>query len=518
MGHYIVPPFPSDPQEVERWETTRQRRRLLSGCWEEDVQRRVLSHFGTVRSAVIGKACKALNLFDRVCSALASCYDETPKVWHREGNGDVPGLLGQDGLIAGTGIWELLRDVQRYTIGCREELLRVDWNARDGLHVRRIHADTVLAQAWTSCPDRPHTLYELRWFEQEQDYFWEVLSVADPANPVYAIHRMKGGGAPRTMHDQLHRAVQGAGGIDPMGLLGPDYTRELLGQDYSGAAYPFRWTQGARRGQPFLPVGTYHAQRTGRLWNHREQQEAVEATLDLATAWTFFMHALFRASWPQRYVGNGMVGGVAGATPASEQGGAAVTREVVTDPTSLLELFAKNPQHPILVGQWGPGANLLEMADAIGRFESAVSQFDGLDAGHVVRRTSNDAESAASLSIKREGRRQAQRVYEPQQRRVDLELVERLAALSNLAGLTPQVVPETGYRLRYVALPLSPEELRARREHNNELIDQGRLSIIDALMDENPGITREEAIALKARIDDENTRYSRPVDDPAQAA
>lgn len=496
---FAVPPFPSDVYESARWTATRQRVRLLEGLWGQDIQARVLGYFGEVRAAIIGRAVRSMNLFDRLCSALASCYDETPRLWHGSSD-ELPGFLGLDGLVARTGHWELMRDVQRHIVGCREGLIRVDWNRRDGLHVRRVRADAVLAWAWSATPDVPHTVHELRWIDDRQDWFWEVLSLADPSRPVYELRGV---------------ATTGNQG-GPMSHLGPDYTRQLLGSDMSGSAYPYRWTQAPRRGEPFVPLGLYHAQRTGALWSPQAQQEAVEATLDLAAAWTFWMHALFRASWPQRALFNGRVVSGTRATPTGN-GAQALTTEVVTDPTSLLEVVGSDPQHPASGFQWGAGASVLEMADAIGRFESAVSNFDGLDAGHVIRRTSNDAESAASLAIQNESRRAAKRVYEGQQSRVDLEIVDRMAAISNLGGLTPRPLPENGYRVRYVALPLAPSELQARREHNTALIAQGRMSVIDALMDENPGIDRAEAVALKARIDAENAAYKTPVAAPAAA-
>lgn len=485
-----APPPSLEVLEQQRWSVSRQRRRLLTGGFGYDVERRVFTHFGATRASIIGRAVLGLNLFDRLCNTLAALYDRAPRVTSRD-RGELPEMLGPDGAVAHTGIWRMGRHVQKMTIGCREMLLRPDFNGRDGLHVRTVYPDAVLARSWASTPNRPYEVWELRL--RGNTWTWECMSIEDPSRPTWRVFEAGLDG-----WAVMASPLGGLTGMNPA-MLGRDVTGHFLGDEFDGDRYPYRWTQGERAGQPFLPYVVYRAQDTGELWNAGTQQEAVDASLDIATAWTFFQHALHKASWPQRYIAGGTV---AGAT--TEENGKIHYREIVTDPTVALELQSDNDRQQMQVGQWGPGANIRDMADAITTFQAALSNFDGLDLSHVVRQTSNDGTSAASLAILSDKRREAQATYEPQQAAGDLEAIEKIAAIVNRAGLVRTTVPEAGYRIRYAAIPLSPAELQARRDHNTALIEAGRMSVVDAYMEEHPGITRDEASRELARIRREN--------------
>lgn len=479
IASQLVAPNPPSTGDALRWEVGKLRARMLGGAWAEDVDRRLRNYLGDIRADLVGRACRSMNLFGRLCDHLAACYDKAPKVWHREG--DLDGFLGRQGAVAKIGLWPMMRDFQRSVIGVREGIMRADYNRMDGLHVRRVETWAAIAEARAATPDRPHTLWELRWLPRRQAWAWEILSIADPARPEHRLVLAEG-----------TRAETGGAGGGLQGVtLGQDITRAELGIEPVGDAYPYRWTRGELRGQPYLPAVLYHARAKGSLWDHLSGSEAVDAALDVAVAWSFYLHSLFRAGWPQRYV----AGVEVRSTVVQDRNGRPV-RQVVTDPTSLVELDITAGAQP-LIGQWGPGAEPKTVAESISIFESAASQFDGLDVAHVVRRTSNDAASAASLAIQRDSRIAAQATYGTQQAPGDLELLAKLAAIGNAAGLL--AVPEDGYEITYQAIAPSGVELAARREHNSAMVAAGRMSVVDAVADEH-GTDREGAIAILKRI------------------
>lgn len=491
----LCAPPPPSIGDAMRWEVGRLRERMLSGAWAEDVERRLRNYLGEIRADLVGRACRSMNLFGRLCDHLAACYDKPPKVWHRDG--DLDGFLGRQGAVAKIGLWPMMRAFQRSVIGTREGILRADFNRLDGLHVRRVETWAAIAEARAATPDRPHTLWELRWLPHRQAWAWEILSIADPARPEHRLVLAEG----------TRAEAGGAGGGLRGVVLGQDITSVELGADLVGDRYPYRWTQGERRGEPYLPAVLYHAQATGKLWDWTAGAEAVDAALDVAVAWSFYLHSLFRAGWPQRYV----AGAEVRSTVVKDRNGREV-RQAVTDPTSLLELDVTAGAQP-LIGQWGPGAEPKTVAESISIFESAASQFDGLDVAHVVRRTSNDAASAASLAIQRDSRIAAQATYGTQQAPGDLELLAKLAAIGNAAGLLS--VPEEGYEITYQAIAPSGVELAARREHNTAMVAAGRMSIVDAVADEH-GTDREGAIAILKRIRADQAEYGQPSPSPTK--
>jgi hypothetical protein len=62
----------------------------------------------------------------------------------------------------------------------------------------------------------------------------------------------------------------------------------------------------------------------------------------------------------------------------------------------------------------------------------------------------------------------------------------------------------------YRDLPLSPEELQARRANVIELMGAGLLSRVRAYQELNPGLTEASASAELARIDAERLRLTLP--------
>lgn len=474
-NEYLSPPVPVDSYDAQRWQESRRRRRLLEGMWGVDLEHRIRLHFGIVRRMILGPKSKSRNLYRRLVTELSVLYRTPPKVANRYGGADA--LLGPDGMLARSGIWPQMRSVQTYALGVREEAVRIEFDPITGRPAyRQVHADNLCGRSRALDPGVPVELRELRWYEFEGRgrWAWDILSTEDPDRPFYRIEEVRGDGRE-----------------------GTDITRQVLGREVSGDAYPYRWTQGPRRGQPFLPYVLYHADISSQLFDPFSWIELADAALDVAAAWTWWGHLLFKASWPQRY---GIDVYVEGMIPEETDGG--LRTEVPADASSLIHLRTRsgavNPQ----VGQWQPSADILNTAQAIGLFERGCSDIAGIDAAHIVRESS-DAWSGAALSISRDGKREAQALYQPQFEPRDIELLEKSAALVNLSETLAAPLPEEGYRVLYAPIGLAYQELEQRRRHHTELIEKGRMSLTEAYQEEHPGVTPDEARAalVDARVE-----------------
>ena len=474
---YHVPPMPIDPEDSRRWNETRRRRRLLDGAWPVDLERKLEIQFGLIRREVMGPSSLAKNFFKRTCEELASLYHKAPRQWHESGD-SLDEFLGPNGLIQYSMRWNRMRRFQVETLGLRENMLRFD--VRDGrLFQRTVYPDTVTARSHPSDPNRPIEIKELLWHAvpglDRPSWCWHVLSIEDEANPSYRVFTSKNGG------------------------IGEDVTAVVLGGDMSGENYPYRWTQGDRAGTPFLPYVLFHAEMGAGLFDAFNWLELVEGSYDVACLWTFWVHVVFRASWPQRYALNAIVAGT-----ATEDGdGRGRRQSIPTDPTSVVHFEVDQPGTQPQIGQFVPSADAKQLQQAIAAFEGSLVAITGIDAANIVR-DSSDAFSGAALSINRDGKREAQAAYEEQFRMSDVEATEKSAALLNLSGALPYDLPESGYRIAYSTIPLSPNELQSRREHNNGMIEAGRMSRVDAYIDENPGTSRDEAMQALERIATEN--------------
>ena len=467
-SQYLSPPVPVDAEDAQRWQESRRRRRLLEGMWGVDLEHRIRLHFGVTRRMILGPKSKSRNLYKRLVSELAVLYRTPPKVTNYLGNADL--LLAPNGMLHRAGLWPQMRSVQSFVLGVREEAVRVEFDPITKRPAfRQVHADNMLARSRALDPGVPVEIKELRWYELNGRgngcWCWDILSIEDMNNPVYRIEKVPNDGA----------------------SYGEDVTRQVLGGDFSGENYPYRWTQGPRRGEPFLPYVLYHADVSSQLWDPYCWIELADASLDVAAAWTWWGHLLFKASWPQRY---GIDVYVEGMIPEETDGG--LRTEVPADPTSLIHLRARSGATNPMVGQWQSSADTLTTAQAIGLFEKGCSDIAGIDAAHIVRESS-DAWSGAALSISRDGKREAQMLYQPQFEPRDIELLEKAAALVNLSEYLPQALPEEGYNIVYSSINLSPGELESRRRHHSELIQQGRMSLSEAYIEEHPGTTTEDA-------------------------
>jgi len=119
---------------------------MLCGRWQVDLEDALVKLFGLARRPIIGRKSLAENPFRNLCNQLASNYLSPPMVTHPDG--DLPELLGSEGLLKQIGLVPLLRRLQPRLIGLREMLVNVSWSQELGrVVVRAVRPDTVTAAA-----------------------------------------------------------------------------------------------------------------------------------------------------------------------------------------------------------------------------------------------------------------------------------------------------------------------------------------------------------------------------------
>ena len=463
-----APPAPSNPEEAARWEHTRHRRALMEGTWQRLLEDRLQAQLGSTRRQAWGIPDLSANPFRVIAYELSTLYDAAPDVHHNAaenaamksgGTSSADGLIGGEGLIAKSGVWTQMPRVQAMTIALREMWLRID--VVDGrLTYRPVSPDMIVAEADPQRPTIPLAVAEIRLrnIDGEAVWAWDVLDIRDPAFPRYEVRKVGEGG--------------GFGEDVTVKVLGVnDAKKNAADPEWSGANYPYRRTS---NDAPILPGVLYHASQYGdRLFDPYYGVELYEGSLSLSVYYSFLAHCLRDASFPQRYAIGVRVAGTEMTDGLTR--GARV--EVVTDPTTILMLDAATESQPT-VGQFQAGADVATLESTIAAIAHRLATDAGLSQTDI-QRTSGSAKSGYAISLSNEGKRMAQRRYVVQFRATDEELVAKSAILFNRA--TGSAFPEGGYSVLYREVPLSPEELDARRKHAMEMLEAGLMDRVEAL-------------------------------------
>lgn len=461
-GDPTIIPTPADAETGRRWAHTRMVRRMLDGGWQPDLDTRLAEEVGRERTSAWGIAKTTCMPLTSICRETAALYLTEPEVY----SGDVPifGVLADR--IAASGLWARMPRYQSMVIGLRECALRVSVSAGGAVQYRPVYPDLLDGSADPDAPDVPTCIRELR-YREGLGWCWDVLDVSDAASPVYRVETF--------------------GGLDVSGAA--------LGGDYSGESYPYRRSDGT----PVIPYVLHHAESLGdRLWNWRGNWETVQACLDLAVNYTFLGHCLRDASFPQRYTLD--CGFVGAGTIETPDGGSRV--DVVADPAVIMRAESTQEGRQPIISQFSAAADPAMLEGVISALANRIAIDAGLPPADI-QRMGGPAKSGYAIALSNEGKRSAARRYAPGFRPVDERLIGLTAILLNRA--TGTSLPESGYQVRYRDLPLSPEELAARRANVIELRGAGLISRTKAYQELNPGITEATARRELAAIDAERT-------------
>ncbi len=473
---------PNAPTQADdaRWSHTALRRRMLQGTWEQDLEDELYRHLPTDRREAWGPSDLSSNVFEQVNRQLSVLYTERPQVHNVEG--DIEPLQK---MVNDAGLFPLMQRMQQYTLGMRECIMRIDVNPHaegmtvdyPGIQYRIVTPDYVICDASPDLPDKPNYYQELRLRtnkEGKTEWVWDIFDIRDLNNPRFGMYKA---------------------GAD--GSIGIDVSEDYMGHPaHVGLdSYPYIDSQG----RPFLPITMYHAEKTGLLWNTYDQSQLCYGFLQSAVYFTFFGHAMKNASWPQRYA----IGVTINGLTALEQDTTARRAGIATDPSSIL-MFQPTEDTQPQIGQFQPGADVHSLLESIAKYEYRVATTSGISPAEL-QRTSGDPRSGYALAVSRQGQREAQRKYAPVFRMADEELLTKTAILSNRFLNTS--LPETGYRIAYKSLPLSPDETRAAREDIVQKLSAGLISPIQAMQIMYPDLSEEQARQELTKIRKERAEF-----------
>jgi len=457
------PPAPTTETGI-RWKEAARRRRLLEGLWKVDLKEALAREFDPRRRRAQGPPDLSKNLFRSLITQLAVLYDRPPVIEHV----DATAVEAMEAICTNGGLWQIAVTMQQMTLGIREGFYRFDVPPGEDpkLLVRIIPADLLWLDAPPDCPDQPNVMHEYRLREDSEGrkrWTRDVIDVSDPGAPFYRVESADGK---------------------------VDLSDAFIG-NLSGDAYPYRKTDGT----PILPGSLYHATRTGNLWDPFRGIELVDGTLVVAGLWTQWRHLVRDASWPQRWAINAVVDGL----DVNKDGSATV----VTDPASLLNFRPKIPGSSAAVGQFAPGGDPQALGDAIRDYAADLAADFDLSPGDI-KRTHTDPRSGFAIEIERSGQRSAQRRSEPQFSRGDEASLSVIATLWNRA--TGSTLPEDGWGIRYLGLPLSAEERRLVMEDHKMRAEMG-ITSKPALLAAVEGITLDQARRQLVQFQLDNDRF-----------
>ena len=480
---YPQKPVAPDPLTESRFEHTSLRRRMLTGQWHDDLVEEIERHVPSDRARAWGVPDMSSNIFKAATQALSVLYQEPPSVGvaYASPNQADP-LLSRDGLIDKSGLWAMMQRVQMLTIGLRECFLRVDINEKKtGLLYRIVTPDFVYADSPAGDPSNPNVVHEyrLRHDEMSGDYVWTIDSfdLRNANNPKYEVWT-----------------------INQNGERHEDVSKKYLGGDHSGDSYPYRDSSN----QPFIPYTLYHAEVFGGLFDAFNGAEIIAGALNGAVLYTYFLHLSRDCAHPQRWI--------LGALPAGmnmyDNDLSSRRNAIATDPASIL-LFSSDPdlqpgQQP-QIGQFQAGGDVEKTLAAISAYERKIASTAGIS-GSDLQKMSGDPRSGYAIALSRSGLREAQRKFRPAFQRGDTRTLEISAMIANrFLGMS---LPETGYRVEYHAIPLSPNEMKGQREQILALVASGLMSKVEAIQVLHPDLDDEEAVKRLELIRQQNIQYS----------
>ena len=485
MNTYSYPNMPPAPDTVNqrRWNHTGVRRRIMQGVWEQDLEESLLQHLSSDRRAAWGVADMSSNTLEQVTRQLAMLYQEQPTITHKE---NIEPLIERDGYLLKAGLFPLMQRVQQYAIALREVILKIDVingkpnqpKQEKGFQFRIVTPDFVYCESHPDAPDIPvyYREYRLRYDADTDDYKWiaDVFDIRTGRESEFALYE-----------------------INTDGSLGLEVTEKYTGNPkQSGDDYPYRSSAGI----PFLPIQIYRAEKTGELWNSFDSSSLTYGTLTSAVLFSFYLHLVRDACWSQKYVAGLHLAGMNQLDQDLVSRRAAIT----TDPSSIL-VFTPDPDintQP-LIGTFEPSADPEKLLESVAKYEYRVATAAGISSE--VLRQSGDPRSGYALSISREGQREAQRKYAPLYRSLDESMLSKVAMMANI--YFGDRLPESGYRVQYQQLRLSPEEMKAIREDCIAKLNAGLISPVDAIMLLNPDLDELEAKNELIRIRRERAEF-----------
>ena len=460
MMNKPIKPLAKTTEEQARWEHTGLRRRMILGLWEEDLEDELSRHLPADRREAWGPADLSSNPFEQITRQLSVLYHENPSVTNL--NGNIEELVSREGLVTQAGLWQLQQRTQQMVLGLRESIVRIDVNPHvqgapvqaPGIQYRIVTPDMVYCESHPDQPDIPVYYKEYRLRKNpEGRLVWvaDIIDIRDMNRPMFGMFE-----------------------LNQDGTIGRDVSEVYMGHPtHAGEDYPYRDSTG----KPFLPITLYHAEKTGFLWDSYNGSQMVYGSLTCGVLYSMWVHLVRDACWSQKYVAGLSIAGL----NQLDQNEIARRSSIATDPSSIL-VFTQDPdaQGQPLVGSFSIPTDPHALLESISKYEMRVGLAAGLSPADISRSSNGDPRSGYALAVSRSGQREAQKKFAPVFRMGDEDLLAKTAMLSNRFLGTN--LPETGYRVSYHSMPLTPEEMKAQREDIVQKMQAGLISPVTAVM------------------------------------
>ena len=486
------PPMPTLADQ-NRAELTSTRFEVLNELWDDALAEWMAEHVDQERLAAWGPPDTSVNPLVDLCRQLSTpgLYGRRPTISNRTPADE---LIAPGGLLDRAGLFVKLQQVQYFTIGLGDFLLRVDALAdSQRLAYRLVAPHNVYAVSDDDLPDVPIEIWELRlrWWADRAQWVWTW-------DQIRLVDKERGG-------EPSYRSILASSDPDEAGV---DVSDVFLGGDFVGDSYPFRDSQGT----PLIPYSWYRSQDAGLLWNHNQKRGATRGTFNAALNWTYAQHAARDASGSTIFAVGIEEPSLTTRRNADQDRRA--LRTLTLTPGAMVFLRASQDAGQAHFFQAGPGANLDSVAGYASLYEQKQAVRWGLNPSDLSRLNANPM-SGAALFVSTKGRREYARQLEPLARRADLETIRISAALASRQGLTQ--APERGYTITYQEIPESPAEQRERREQLSWELSQGFLSPLEAYQSLHPGASRADAEAAMVEAELDARRINQEVERLAAA-
>lgn len=456
---------PESEADKARWEHLDKVHRILDGQHTPDVREEVRAMFSTEIAEELNIAPDiSSNVLEDVATQRAINYDDAPMV-------DAGPDLDLSPIVTPS-LWPQRATSEYYLNGFQEVLTAVDWpseqelagGARAEATYRLVLPNFVECDPHPLDPTQPGRVaeYRPRKFDSE-GWCWtrEVWDWRSATNPRFYIEKLKQGGTP------------------------DDVTEMLTG----GTEYPYTDTSG-------LPIPRYvitHMAVGHRLWSWARSIRPAATTLRAAALWTQWGDGFLNAANPQRYTIDLHIEGGHTRSISGQQ------VEVVPIDRKSIAQFKSEKGQSGSVGTLAPAMNVRDGIDAIQTYEQRAAISMGLSSADF---QVTSGQSGYAIVMSREGLRRAQKRVRPALQSADQKLLAYAARMANRYLSPSPGLPEDPreYRIEYHELPRSPMELKAEAEARSLRVASGLLSPIDALREENPGMSEADALATAAQI------------------
>ena len=498
----VVPPRPALPTRDDDFRSRHQaaRAQILRENFDDVLQSWLTNY---VREEILetwGQPDTSSNPLVSYCRQLTTPgrYYQRPSVSHE--NGTATELVGPNGKLDQAGLFSKLQTVEYLNTGLGDYFVRIDHGAT-GLTYRLVDP----ANVYIECDPNTNetvTLWELRprFLQPENKIVWTYDAFSIAGTPYYRVisaHK-EDDGSYTDLSDRFVIYENGEG---------------TASGSLEGDNYPFKY----QNGQPFIPFVQYISLDDGHKWHWTDLRGLHRGTLHVCSYATYTGRAALDATGSHA-LAFGLEPPAVDARPMSSSPydtglvgpSAAPVRQMSITPGTITFCETTGGVQPG-VQIIGPGVNLDSLAKFTKGYIHDLMNQRGVGGGMSVEKTGANPASGAALYISDRSRREYQEKTEPLYRRKDTELVNKSAAVCNIA--TGTSYPEDGkYSIVYARPPRSPQEEQSAREKADWSVENGYKSPVDVYVELNPGVSREEALRRLAQIGQERQLLQKMID------